>query len=180
MKSAPKAVIEPKAKPKAKAVPKAKAKPAPSLAISTLVRRYYQAFAQANEYEHRFYQVFCQGQNEHGQWTLCKCPDQTAQEFIFNYLQQDLGMSPRSAAGFVGDLYLATIGGKKIRSNQKISEVVEHMGHIQVCRRGRGGMEQVPVQVQGVQMWYSLQAIGLAVVFADDGRWRTSTHAGDI
>ena len=59
---------------------------------------------------------------------------------FFKHLQQELGMSLHSAAGCAGDLYLATIGGKILRKGDKICEVVEHMGHIQVCRRRRGGM----------------------------------------
>jgi hypothetical protein len=117
--------------PKAKA--KAKAKPQSTAIINE--QGLPEASTPANEFS-----VFVQGQNEKGRWTLCKCRDLDAQSFIFKYLQQDLGMSLHSAAGFVGDLYLATIGGKILRKGDKICEVVEHMGHIQVCRRGRGGM----------------------------------------
>ena len=80
-----------------------------------------------------------------GKWMLALVGDTIdAQSFTFNHLIEELGMSPHEAAGSVGnrDYYLATIGGKKIPSRAILSETVEHMSHVQVVERRRGGMEE--------------------------------------
>ena len=59
-----------------------------------------------------------------------------------NFLQAEYGLVPIEALGSVRDFYLATIGGKRIPNRAILSETVEHMSHVQVVRRGRGGMEE--------------------------------------
>jgi hypothetical protein len=90
------------------------------------------------------FSLFCQSQD--GAWCLIKTKDTDAQSFVFNWLLTELDIPPVEAAVSIRDFYLATIGGKKIPSRAILSQTLQHMSHVQVIERRRGGMnENVPI-----------------------------------
>jgi hypothetical protein len=87
----------------------------------------------------RQFSVFCQSRD--GAWCIIKTHDLDAQSFVFNWLQIEFGIGRHDAAGAVRDFYLASVGGKRIPNGAVLCETIDHMSHVIVVRRNRGGME---------------------------------------
>jgi len=93
------------------------------------------------------FSVFVMGPRYQDTWSLIQTNNIDAQSFIFNYLQEECGMSMQQAMVDFGDYYLATIGGKKIPKRAILKDTVEHMSHVQVVCRRRGGMQEGVVYI---------------------------------
>ena len=65
----------------------------------------------------------------------------TVKQLMVDVVESSSDMSPSEIIQDLPNLYMATLGGRILPKNRKVMSLIDSGAHLEICRRGQGGME---------------------------------------